>query len=164
MNNWKKARVFECTIAFCMALAAPFFAARVLPEVEPFTIWAVALSIIVSPIFIPLALLIVVSLQAVNPLSNSQWTRPSWNTCFRDLGDPLHFFHMAAWACFFASLGVLISSPFCGILYFLIGLAGFVGSISVFWGIKLCIRMFPHKFESEQNNQTQPQSIPNDNI
>jgi hypothetical protein len=48
-------------------------------------------------IFVPLGLLLIIGIQAINPLSAEVWRKPSWDINPFIFKEPLQFFHLGAY-------------------------------------------------------------------
>ncbi|NRA80453.1 MAG: hypothetical protein HRU18_19805 [Pseudoalteromonas sp.] len=89
MNKWKFLRIALIT---CVAVSSLFTSLE--PKANP----AINLSALgVIFVFTILALLFVVGMQVVNPLSAKVWHMPDWNHNPFSFKDPIQFFHLAAY-------------------------------------------------------------------
>jgi len=112
---------------------------------------AIQIFFIIAPIFFfPLALLIVIGVQYINPLQYKRWTLPSMDSNFLSLMDPVHFFHASVYFSASAGLGVIIGALFRDSLNPMEGLKYLSSSLGIFLGIKLCIKVYYKKFLEPQ--------------
>jgi hypothetical protein len=94
---------------------------------------------------VPVMLLLLLGIQALNPRSDPKWTFPAWDDNVLNFGQPLRFFHfigtlMAATAVG-ASLSIMLGRTTD---YWPIGGAGGL-AMGLWLGVRLCWRMFSHK-------------------
>ena len=95
----------------------------------------------------PLFMLAIIGVQAVNPFSKPRWTKPSWQTNFLQLRDPLHGFHMLGYVAMFLGLGAgsaTIIAPDGAIMW--LGPVWMAQGLSVLCGVRLCMRVFSNKY------------------
>ena len=82
---------------------------------------------------VPVMLILVLSIQFINPDSGSIWQSPSWWTNPFNFSQPYQFFHLAFWAFFASGIGLSIASTYSnsslkyGLCQIAIGFGGAVG-------------------------------------
>lgn len=144
LNGWGMARVALCVWSGGGSSAESFVQESIPVSTIPFP-WNIGF-VMVPLVFFPVALLWVIGIQYVNPLSAKRWTVPGLNTPFLTLRDPLHFFHAGAYGGLGFGMGFLIAAPFKGADYFLLGCSGLSGFLGMLLGIRLCIRIFSERY------------------
>jgi hypothetical protein len=145
MSTWRKIRVIGMIIFFIEGLLAPFFVHETPFEDAPIIF---NLILIFLPLmFIPLALVMVMSVQSINPFQNKQWTLPDWDSNFLNFRNPLQFLHTAAFFIAANSIGTILASFFSNSSYLVMGLGGISGSAGVLLGVKLCTKVYRKKFQ-----------------
>jgi hypothetical protein len=107
--------------------------------------WAGSLVLLVSL----LSILMLVGMQAANPMSAPVWQRPSWQANPFNLGQPLRFFHFGGWWFVAGGCGMLASSVRYGSPVW--SEAGLVlgAGIGMLLGIRLCERVFKSKVQPD---------------
>ena len=98
-NSWLLLRLFLCGFGFVSAAAVA--------EPRPAFGW---LDFAVLVAVVPLVLLAIIGVQALNPWSRPSWSKPNWSDNFLALGDPLRFFHFASFFFLASAAGSLASS------------------------------------------------------
>jgi hypothetical protein len=98
--HWSKVKLLLCILGGIGAAGLPVDAFSNIVWVELPLIFAAA----------SVAVLLVVGLQAINPLSAPRWHRPTWASRPFSLGDPLAFFHFGGWYFMAGAIGLLIST------------------------------------------------------
>lgn len=112
---------------------------------------------IAGVLLMPVMLLAIIGLQALNPWSDDLWTRPTHRSNPFRLGNPLLLFHFAAYFAAASGLGVLVSSLWHGLYAAAYGALGILGAASVLVGVRLCMRVFKHKMAEEPLEQPSQQ-------
>ena len=112
--------------------------------------WIVLSGVLVlGAVFIPFAMLCILTLQTINPFSDRLWARPTHQSSPFRLGNPLLFFHFAAYLCVATGLGIILSSLWRGPFAAIFGLITLVYSLSLLIGVRLVMKVFEHKMEEE---------------
>lgn len=138
MNKWKFLRIALIT---CVAVSSLFTPLE--PKANP----AINLSALgVIFVFTFLALLFVVGMQVVNPLSTKVWHKPDWNRNPFSLEDPIQFFHLAAYIMLVQGAVVLFRLLLSSIPFYLESLVPFVIGAGALIGIKLAMLLFRVKY------------------
>ncbi len=138
MNKWKFLRI---ALISCVAVSSLFTPLE--PKVNLAINWS-TLGVIF--VFSFLALLFVVGMQVVNPLSAKVWHKPYWNRNPFSLKDPIQFFHLAAYIMFAQGAVVLSRLLFSSITFYLESLVPLVIGGGVLIGIKLAMHLFKVKY------------------
>jgi hypothetical protein len=142
---WFQVRIVLFTLGFLVALAAPIEQPEELHSMQSWMLGIVVLILLVSLLLIPCMILIVIGVQSVNPLSDQIWTRPNHHVNPFHFGNPLLFFHFAAYLFGSCALGVLFSSLWRGSLVALEGCYSALCSLMVLVGVQLSMRVFKRK-------------------
>jgi hypothetical protein len=146
MSFWRKVRIAEIAVFFIGGLLLPFINPETpLKETGAFVS---AIVILLPLLFSPPAIVMVISVQSINPFQNRQWTLPDWDSNFLNLRNPLHFFHAGAFFIAFSSIGTILASFFSDLSYLIAGLGGLSGSAGMLIGVKLCTKICSKKFQS----------------
>ncbi len=151
-NKWLKIRL----ILFAVSFGSALFVAD--PQIEELSRTAgmdrIILCVILSlvGVCIPFVLVCVLTIQTINPLSDRLWARPTHKSNPFHLGNPLLFFHFAAYFFAAAGLGIIISSLWRGPCAAICGLITVVYSLSLLIGVRLVMKVFEHKMEKESND------------
>ncbi|MEM1108600.1 MAG: hypothetical protein AAGH99_07920 [Planctomycetota bacterium] len=144
-TTWFRLRMVISVFVIGMTMlipGQPFEDLRSLPtEIHLF----VAIFLIASLILIPLMLLFVIGIQAINPLNDSQWLKPTHDANPLYLRNPLFFFHFAAYLIFAAGGSLLVSSLWRGWPALAHGVYLLLAAPMILLGIRICIRVFRHK-------------------
>jgi hypothetical protein len=136
-----KSKFFRIALITCVAVLSLFTPLE--PKANP----AINLSALgVIFVFTILALLFVVGMQVVNPLSAKVWHKPDWNRNPFNLKDPIQFFHLAAYIMFAQGAVVLSRLLFSNIPFYLESLVPLVIGAGVLIGIKLAMHLFKVKY------------------
>ncbi|MEI8645502.1 hypothetical protein P4S60_07790 [Pseudoalteromonas sp. Hal040] len=138
MNKWKFLRIALISIVAVSSLFSPLE-----PKVNLTINWS-ALGVIF--VFSFLALLFVVGMQVVNPLSAKVWHKPDWNRNPFSLKDPIQFFHLAAYIMFAQGAVVLFRLLFSNIPFYLESLVPLVIGAGVLIGIIIGMLLFKVKY------------------
>jgi len=125
-------------------------------DLPPTMAWIFGGFILLSLVLFPLMVAAVISFQALNPLSNKVWTRPSqYCNPFR-LGNPLLFFHFAAFAFIACGLGMLLTSFLGGLSQLLQGVYSILGGLACLAGVHLAMRICKRKMEPVSDRTQNP--------
>jgi hypothetical protein len=99
----------------------------------------------IAVLVLPFMLVAVLSIQAVNPLSDKQWTRPTHASNPFRLGNPLLFFHFAAYLALAQAVGILLSALWNGVYAAALGVFMLLGAVATLVGVRLSMRVFKSK-------------------
>jgi hypothetical protein len=91
----------------------------------------------------------VLSIQVVNPLSDAQWTRPTHASNPLRLGNPLLFFHFAAYLAGAIGIGYLLSALWNGVYAIGMGVFMLLGAVATLAGVRLSMVVFKSKMADE---------------
>ena len=138
MNKWKFLRIALISFIAVSSLLTPLE-----PKVNLAINWS-TLGVIF--VFSFLAILFVVGMQVVNPLSAKVWHKPDWNLNPFSLKDPIQFFHFAAYIMLVQGAVVLSRLLFSNIPFYLEILVPLVIGSGVLIGIKLAMHLFKVKY------------------
>lgn len=134
---WRKVRIAFYLLTAVLSAASE----SVADEVEW---WSVPLVLLFSVV----SVVILVGIQAVNPLSAREWRPPSWDATPFDLGQPLQVVHFGGWWFVVGGCGMLASSVLHASGNW--GSTGIVlaAGIGLLFGVRLCERVFTSKVQS----------------
>lgn len=138
MNKWKFLRIALISFIAVSSLLTPLE-----PKVNLAINWS-TLGVIF--VFSFLAILFVVGMQVVNPLSAKVWHKPDWNCNPFSLKDPIQFFHLAAYIMLVQGAVVLFRLLLSSIPFYLESLVPFVIGAGALIGIKLAMLFFRVKY------------------
>ena len=144
-HTWLRIRLGFMALVFLAGLFVPAEQFEELRSRPNRTLATVGVFKVVSLSFIPLMLLLVIGIQAVNPFSDDKWTVPTHRSNPLRLGNPLLFFHFGAFIGGASGLGMLVSSLWNGLFVAAFGAVVVLGSIMSLVGVRLCSRVFKHK-------------------
>ncbi len=154
-STWIKIRLSFFVICFASALFVP---AEQSEKFEISSDWMFSVEVIFAILglmFIPIGLLLVIGLQAANPFSDEKWSPPTHRSNPLHFGNPLLFFHFAAFGIGAQSLGFLTSSLWNGWPVAVLGTFGVLGAIMVLVDVRLCMRVFKDKMMEPAPNQSE---------
>ena len=137
MNVWTIIRL----ALVVLAAVAPFF----LPtESQPFQsiTWQFLVVIVVA---LPLMLLFIVGIQAINPYSAPVWNRPSWSVNPFSTREPLQFFYFAAFVFVASGIGAVARLLALGVGSYVEALLPLVIGFGVLLGVALCMLVYRSK-------------------
>jgi hypothetical protein len=149
-EHWYRFRLATYVFAFLAAVATPFFVPR-----EPLDFMAAQppwmLAELIAGAFVlmatfPLMALFVVGIQAINPWSDRVWSMPTLRSNPFNSGNPLTGLHDAVYVVGVGGLGVLVSSLWNGLVCAAVGVLQIFGAAMIFVAVRLCRRVFHHKF------------------
>ena len=138
MNKWKFLRIALISFIAVSSLLTPLE-----PKVNLAINWS-TLGVIF--VFSFLAILFVVGMQVVNPLSAKVWHKPDWNCNPFSLKDPIQFFHLAAYIMLVQGAVVLFRLLISSIPFYLESLVPFIIGAGALIGIKLAMLFFRVKY------------------
>lgn len=138
MNKWKLFRL----VMLLFAVVAAFFM-PLEPKAKPPIEWA---SLAVIFMAIPIGLIFVIGIQAINPMTAKIWHKPNWNLSPLNFKEPLQFFHFGAYVFLAQGVVTLLRIVFSSVSFYLEALLPLVVWISMLIGIQLVIFAFGRKF------------------
>ena len=161
-DTWFKIRLVLMGLAFLSGLLGPSVTADGFEDTLP--LWLIVVICLFVLVPIPFGILLVVGIQAANPLSDKTWNAPSHHANPFRLGNPLLLFHFGAFLVAAGSLGVLLSAAWKGALVAVGGAFGVLAGVSCFLGVKLSMRVckdkLPKRPESVTSGDEQPAGQP----
>lgn len=89
MNAWMAIRILIILAAIIGSVFTPLG-----PQAQPPIEWSI---LWIFFIFCPIALILVVGIQYLNPRSDAHWTRPDWKENPFNFGNPVQIFHLGAY-------------------------------------------------------------------
>jgi hypothetical protein len=95
----------------------------------------------------PILLLIIVSFHAFNPASTPVWRRPAWHINPFLLGEPLQFFHLAAFSVMAGGVLGVATLPSRGVSAAPLAVSLLCIGIGLWLGIHLCMKVCRKKME-----------------
>jgi hypothetical protein len=101
-------------------------------------------------VFIPLALLGVIGLQVVNPMSNERWHPPRHDSNPLYLRNPLYFFHFVAFFIAAMGIGSFLGATWAGWAALAAGAGGVLAGGSIYMGLRLSMRVYHWKIAAER--------------
>jgi len=145
MSNWRKVRIGLSIISFIQGVLLAYFAQDTSFVTAPLFLQVV---IIISPMVLsPIILLAIIGVQYKNPLQDKPWTKPNMDSNFLNFKDPLHFFHAAGIFAVACGLGHILGAAFNSWRTVTIGLGVLSGSLGIFIGVAMCVRVYRKKFQ-----------------
>ena len=109
------------------------------------TPWFTLAGMVFALVLIPFSLLLVISFQTINPLSDKVWSRPDHYSNPLRLRNPLPFFHFAGYAVIAVGCGVLVSSLWQGICAAIEGAWYFLAGLGILFGVWLSMKLCKSK-------------------
>jgi len=149
LSAWKIARIILIVASFASGVVEGLYVpGEIFQDLyHNFGILGVALLLLFPVVFFPVAMLLVIGVQFVNPFTSPKWTAPTWNSNFLNLRDPMHFFHLVAFMGVSGGVGLLACSPFVGLWVLFEGVSCLASSVSLLLGIRLCMKVFKSKYD-----------------
>ncbi len=121
-----------------------------LAKFEPWGLAFLAIPCGVATLLMPLMLLFVISIQAVNPWSDEKWLRPTHGCNPFRLGNPLLFFHFGAYWFGAIGIGFLLSALWNGVYAVALGVFMLLGAVATLAGVRLSMLVFKSKMADER--------------
>jgi hypothetical protein len=146
---WFKFRIALICLSFLMAWLIPD---QHLDELRSMPGWMLAATGVICLLFVattPLFILFLIGIQSRNPLSKRTWRKPDMQANPFNFGNPLQFFHFAAYLLGACAFGVLISSPWRGRYFVAEGMFLAMESLMILAGVRLSLRVYKHKFAGD---------------
>jgi hypothetical protein len=129
------AAIFLVAIGACIAPLESRF--------KPPLNWLTLLGIFV---FIPIALVLVIGFQRLNPHSAKVWHRPSWSTNPFNFRDPIQFFYLAALLSIAQGIVTLLRVFVASVPLYPEVFVPLTMGIGIWLGVKMVVLMNPAKF------------------
>jgi hypothetical protein len=138
VNIWVRLRV---AAIFLVAIGACFtpLESRFKPPLD----WLTLLGIF---IFIPIALVLVIGLQRLNPRSAKTWKHPSWSTNPFTLRDPIQFFYLAALLSITQGIVAVLRIFVVAVPLYPEAFVPLIMGIGTWFGVKMVVLLNPAKF------------------
>ncbi len=138
MSKWKLLRIGLIVFVAVSSLFTPLE-----PQAKPPIGWAELGAIF---IFIPLGLLFVIGIQAVNPLSAKVWRKPDWNLNPFNLRDPVQFFYFGAFLMLAQGIVTLCRFPFSNASFYPESLIPLVMGVGMLLSVQIIMFAFRSKY------------------
>ncbi len=151
-NKWFKIRLVLFVLSFASALFVPNPQIEELSRASGMDRIILSVALVLVAVFIPFALLCILTIQTINPFSDRLWSRPNHQSNPFRLGNPLLFFHFAAYFFAAAGAGTIISCLWRGLFAVIFGLTMLGYSLSLLIGVRLVMGVFKHKMEKESSS------------
>lgn len=113
------------------------------PRFKPSLDWPALLGIVV---FIPVALVLVIGFQRLNPGSAKVWHRPSWSTNPFDFRDPIQFFNLGAFLSIAQGIVALLRVLVTSVPLYPEAFVPLTMGIGIWLGVKMVVLLYPAKF------------------
>jgi hypothetical protein len=139
MSTWKKIRIGIIVIA----AATAFFLPVELHE-EPSMNWT---ELVILFVFVPIGLLFIIGIQAVNPFSAKEWKKPDWDMNFLNFTDPVPFFHFGAYIMLVQGAVMLCRLPFENAQFHPESFMSLLMGVSVLLGVQIIMLVFRSKYK-----------------
>jgi hypothetical protein len=139
MSKWK---MFRLGLILFVAVSSLFVPLG--PQAKPPITWG-ALGIIF--LSIPIGFLLIIGLQAVNPMSAKVWCKPNWDANPLNFKDPVQFLHLGAYVSLGQGVVTLCRLPFAGVPFYPEALVSVVMGSGILLGIQIIRIAFRSKFE-----------------
>jgi hypothetical protein len=139
VRAWAYVRIGILLAALASALFEPL-GPRAKPPIE----WP-ALFVIFG--VLPIALVVILGVQRINPSSAKTWTRPSWSSNFLNFRDPIQFFYFAAFLSVAQGVAVLAKIALTGTQFYVEALVPIAIGAGAWLGVKLAMLLYRSKFE-----------------
>jgi hypothetical protein len=139
VNAWVWLRLAAIALVIVLGCFAPLG-----PRATPPLDWYVPLVIF---FFGPLAMVIVLGVQRINPRSARTWHRPSWTANPFSFRDPVQFFHFAAFLSIAQGVVVLARVLLTSTPFYVEALVPLAMGLGVWVGVRLAIALYSSKFE-----------------
>jgi hypothetical protein len=114
------------------------------PRAQPPIGW-IALLVIFA--FCPIALVIVLGFQRVNPHSAGTWHRPSWTTNLFNFREPIQFFYFGAFVSMAQGVIILCRIAVTGAPFYVEALVPSAMGLGIWLGVQMTVALFRSKFD-----------------
>lgn len=141
MNVWSYVRIGLILVSVIAAFFAPLE-----PQAVPPNGWGALLAIF---IFCPIGIVIVLGMQAANPMSARVWRRPSWSLNPFNFREPLLLFHLGAYMFLADGIVMLMRTAISAESFYVESLMPLVMAIGVFLGLQAVMLLFSSKMEHD---------------
>ena len=138
MNIWVWLRVAAILLVAIGACFTPL-ESRFKPPLD----WLTLLGIFV---FIPIALVLVIGFQRLNPRSAKVWQHPSWSTNPFNLRDPIQFFYLAALLSIAQGVVAILRVFIASVPLYPEAFVPLTMGIGTWLGVKIVVLLNPAKF------------------
>jgi len=112
------------------------------PQAVPAMEWGAVLVIFLA---CPVMLVVVLTVQSINPRSAPEWRRPSWLLNPFNFREPLQFFHFAAYVLLAQGLATLVKVAVSPIPFYAEALVPLAMGVGIWGGVQLAPRLFKSK-------------------
>lgn len=164
-TTWYRIRIALIVAAFATTLFArlfvPFEQIEEMKLFSPFQFVVMGVVALIGVLLMPLMVLFVVGIQAVNPASDPKWALPTHQSNPFRLSNPLLGFHFAAFVFLACGIALIFSSLWNGWFAIAEGVFTIVGAIMMLIGIRLCVRVFKHKIRNYAQSKAWLTDSPN---
>ena len=151
-EHWLHFRLATYLFAFAVSVATPFFVPQeLLQSIESLPPWmlvAIFIGLLLLLAAFPLMCLFVVGIQAINPWSDRVWSRPTLRSRPFNTGNPLLAIHDASFVVAAGGVGLLVSSPWNGLIFAAAGMLQLFGGAMLRISLRLCLHVFRSKLEA----------------
>ena len=155
-SRWFKIRIALLGVAFVSGIFVPNQQIEELRDMPQLALVVIVVAIFAAMVATPFAIVLLVGLQTTNPMSDKIWVRPNHQANPFHFGNPLLFFHFAAYLGVACGIGAIVGSPWFGRYAAMRGLVGILFSLMVLAGVRLSIRVFHRKFISDLAKRQSP--------
>lgn len=140
MSVWKWFRLAAISLVLIAGCFVPLG-----PRASPPLAWYVPMVIFV---FCPIAMVLVVGVQRVNPRSAHVWHRPSWTGNPFNFRDPIQFFHFAAIITIAQGVVILARVSLTSFPFYVESLVPLAMGLGVWVGVRVTMALYRSKFEN----------------
>jgi hypothetical protein len=116
------------------------------PSTSPPLAWYVPIVIFV---FCPIAMVVVLGVQRINPYSAKVWHHPSWTSNPFNFRDPIQFFHFAAITTTAQGIVVLVRVSLASFPFYVEALVPLAMGLGVWVGVRVVTALYRSKFEND---------------
>lgn len=141
ISKWKLLRIGLIVFIAASSLFTPLE-----PQAKPPIGWTALGAIF---IFIPVGLLLLVGIQAVNPLSAKVWRKPNWNLNPFNFRDPVQFFYFGAYIMLAQGVVTLCRFPFSKAPFYPESLIPLVMGVGMLLGVQIIMLAFRSKYSED---------------
>ena len=139
MNVWVYLRL---AVILFIAVSACF--EPLLPEARPPIGWVALLLI---SVFSPIAIVIVLGMQRVNPYSAKIWHRLSWTTNSFNFREPIQFFYFGAFVSLAQGVVILCRIAAAQTPFYVEALVPSAMGLGILLGVRMTVLVFGSKFD-----------------
>ena len=138
MSKWKLLR-----LGLILFVALSSFFVPLGPQAKPQIDWG-ALALIF--LLIPVALVFMIGIQAINPMSAKVWRKPNWNLNPINFKDPVQFFHLGAYVMLAQGIVTLCRILFAKVPFYPEALLPAAMGVGMLLGIQIVMLTFRKKY------------------